>query len=66
MIRVDNLTKIFAAPRGGEVQALAGITLWIDRGESVAVGAGPPPPGFPARSARASRTASPSWPRWLR
>ncbi len=37
MIRVENLTKTFAAPGGGEVQALAGITLRIDRGEFVAV-----------------------------
>jgi putative ABC transport system ATP-binding protein len=37
MIRVENLTKSFPAPGGGEVQALAGITLWIDRGEFVAV-----------------------------
>lgn len=37
MIRVENLTKTFSAPGGGEVQALAGVTLWIDRGEFVAV-----------------------------
>ncbi|WP_242344633.1 ABC transporter ATP-binding protein [Anaeromyxobacter terrae] len=37
MIRVDNLTKTFAAPGGGEVHALAGVSLWIDRGEFVAV-----------------------------
>jgi putative ABC transport system ATP-binding protein len=37
MIRVENLTKSFAAPGGGEVHALAGVTLWIDRGEFVAI-----------------------------
>jgi putative ABC transport system ATP-binding protein len=37
MIRVENLTKTFSAPGDGEVQALAGVTLWIDRGEFVAV-----------------------------
>lgn len=37
MIRVENLTKAFAAPGGGELQALAGVTLWIGRGEFAAV-----------------------------
>ena len=37
MIRVENLTKSFAAPGGGEVHALAGVTLRIDRGEFVAI-----------------------------
>jgi putative ABC transport system ATP-binding protein len=37
MIRVENLTKTFAGPEGGEVHALAGVTLRIDRGELVAV-----------------------------
>jgi ABC-type lipoprotein export system ATPase subunit len=37
MIRVENLTKTFAAPGGGEVHALTGVTLWIDRGEFAAV-----------------------------
>lgn len=37
MIRVENLTKSFTAPGGGEVHALGGVTLWIDRGEFVAV-----------------------------
>jgi putative ABC transport system ATP-binding protein len=37
MIRVENLTKAFPAPSGGEVKALAGVTLWIDRSEFVAV-----------------------------
>lgn len=37
MIRVENLTKTYSAPGGGEVQALAGVTLWVDRGEFVAV-----------------------------
>jgi putative ABC transport system ATP-binding protein len=37
MIRVENLTKTFPAPGGGEVHALAGVTLRIDRGEFVAV-----------------------------
>jgi putative ABC transport system ATP-binding protein len=37
MIRVENLTKTFAAPGGGEVHAVAGITLRIDTGEFVAV-----------------------------
>jgi ABC-type lipoprotein export system ATPase subunit len=37
MIRVENLTKSFAAPGGGEVHALAGVTLWVDRGEFVAI-----------------------------
>jgi putative ABC transport system ATP-binding protein len=37
MIRVENLTKTFPAPGGGEVHALAGVTLRIDRGEFVAI-----------------------------
>jgi len=37
MIRVENLTKTFAAPGGGEVSALAGVTVRIDSGELVAV-----------------------------
>lgn len=38
MIRVENLTKTYAAPgAAGEVHALAGITLRIDRGEFVAI-----------------------------
>jgi putative ABC transport system ATP-binding protein len=37
MIRVENLTKTFPAPGGGEVKALEGVTLWIGRGEFVAV-----------------------------
>jgi putative ABC transport system ATP-binding protein len=37
MIRVENLTKTFAAPGGGEVHALAGVTLRIDSGEFVAI-----------------------------
>jgi putative ABC transport system ATP-binding protein len=37
MIRVENLTKSFAAPGGGEVHALAGVTLRIDRGDFVAI-----------------------------
>jgi putative ABC transport system ATP-binding protein len=37
MIRVENLTKTFAAPGGGEVEAVAGVTLRIDPGEFVAV-----------------------------
>ena len=37
MIRVENLAKSFSAPGGGEVHALAGVTLRIDPGEFVAV-----------------------------
>jgi putative ABC transport system ATP-binding protein len=37
MIRVENLTKAFPAPDGGEVHAVAGLTLRIDVGEFVAV-----------------------------
>jgi putative ABC transport system ATP-binding protein len=37
MIRVENLTKTFAAPGGGELHALAGVTLRIDSGEFVAI-----------------------------
>jgi putative ABC transport system ATP-binding protein len=37
MIRVENLTKSFPAPDGGEVHAVAGLTLRIDPGEFVAV-----------------------------
>jgi putative ABC transport system ATP-binding protein len=38
MIRVENLVKTFAAPGGGgEVAALRGVTLAVERGEFVAV-----------------------------
>jgi putative ABC transport system ATP-binding protein len=37
MIRVENLTKTFRAPGGGEVHGVRGITLWIDPGAFVAV-----------------------------
>lgn len=37
MIRVENLAKSFPAPGGGEVHAVAGVTLRIDPGEFVAV-----------------------------
>jgi putative ABC transport system ATP-binding protein len=37
MIRVENVKKSFAAPRGGEVHALAGVTAHIASGEFVAV-----------------------------
>jgi ABC-type lipoprotein export system ATPase subunit len=37
MIRVENLVKSFPAPGGGEVRALAGVTLRIDPGEHVAI-----------------------------
>jgi putative ABC transport system ATP-binding protein len=37
MIRVENLTKTFAAPGGNEIHAAAGITLRIETGEFVAV-----------------------------
>ncbi len=37
MIRVENLTRTFTAPEGGEVVALGGVSLRIDPGELVAV-----------------------------
>jgi putative ABC transport system ATP-binding protein len=37
MIRVENLTKSFPAPGGGEVHGVTGLTLRIDPGEFVAV-----------------------------
>jgi putative ABC transport system ATP-binding protein len=37
MIRVQNVTKSFAAPRAGEVHALAGVTVNVRPGEFVAV-----------------------------
>jgi putative ABC transport system ATP-binding protein len=37
MIRVENVTKAFPAPEGGELRALLGVTLRVDPGELVAV-----------------------------
>jgi ABC-type lipoprotein export system ATPase subunit len=37
MIRVENVTKSFGGPDGGEVHALAGVSLRIDAGELVAI-----------------------------
>jgi putative ABC transport system ATP-binding protein len=37
MIRVENVTKTFAAPGGGEIRALDGVHLRVDPGDFVAV-----------------------------
>ncbi len=37
MIRVENLTRTYPAPRGGEIAALAGVSLRVDARELVAV-----------------------------
>jgi putative ABC transport system ATP-binding protein len=37
MVRVENVTKSFPAPKGGELHALRGVTVRIEPGEFVAV-----------------------------
>ncbi|HSM93720.1 MAG TPA: ABC transporter ATP-binding protein [Anaeromyxobacteraceae bacterium] len=37
MIQIQNVTKTFQSPGGGEVQALAAVSLWIGQGEFLAV-----------------------------